>query len=219
MLPILHLNGYKIANPTILARITREELDMFLRGCGWAPTFVEGHEPALMHQAMASALDGAVEAIKKIQHGARDGSLPEADVERPRWPMIVLISPKGWTGPKWVDGLQSEGTFRAHQVPIAVDAAHPEHLELLQEWLQDVLQAGGNSSTSAALLSWNWPSWPPRASAGWAPTPTPMAGGFCVIWRMPDFRDLRGGRARRRARSGRLTRTCSGGVSGDVVKT
>ncbi len=136
VLPILHLNGYKIANPTILARITREELDMFLRGCGWAPTFVEGHEPALMHQAMASALDGAVEAIKKIQHGARDGSLPEADVERPRWPMIVLISPKGWTGPKWVDGLQSEGTFRAHQVPIAVDAAHPEHLELLQEWLQ-----------------------------------------------------------------------------------
>ena len=136
VLPILHLNGYKIANPTILARISHEELEQFLRGCGWGPIFVEGHEPEPMHQAMASALDGAVEAIKKIQHDARDGSHPGGDVERPRWPMIVLESPKGWTGPKWVDGLKIEGTFRAHQVPIAVDADHPEHLELLQEWLQ-----------------------------------------------------------------------------------
>ena len=132
VLPILHLNGYKIANPTILARIEPDELDQLLRGNGWTPYYVEGHEPALMHEAMAATLDGVVEEIKRIQHEAR----VNGNTMRPRWPMIVLKSPKGWTGPKWVDGLQIEGTFRAHQVPLSDPATHPEHLKLLEEWLR-----------------------------------------------------------------------------------
>jgi len=132
VLPILHLNGYKISNPTVLARIESEELDQFLRGCGWAPIFVEGHDPALMHEGMATAMDAAIEMILQIQKQARDG----LDPARPRWPMIVLRSPKGWTGPKFVDGLQIEGTFRAHQVPMVVDSDHPEHVPLLESWMR-----------------------------------------------------------------------------------
>ena len=132
VLPILHLNGYKIANPTVLARIEPEELDQFLRGNGWTPYYVEGHDPVVMHEAMAATLDVVVEEIKRIQYEARVNS----NTMRPRWPMIVLKSPKGWTGPKWVDGLQIEGTFRAHQVPLAVDTGHPQHLKLLEEWLR-----------------------------------------------------------------------------------
>src|SRR5450432_243941 len=112
VLPILHLNGYKISNPTILARISRDELEQLLRGYGWTPLFVAGHEPAPMHEAMATALDAAIESIAKIQHDARVLGIQT----RPRWPMIVLVSPKGWTGPKTVDGLANEGTFRSHQV-------------------------------------------------------------------------------------------------------
>ncbi len=108
VLPILHLNGYKIANPTVLARIEPEELEQFLRGCGWTPYFVEGDDPAQMHQLMAATLDRAVEDIRRIQDHARNNN----DPTRPRWPMIVLRSPKGWTGPKVVDGRQIEGTFR-----------------------------------------------------------------------------------------------------------
>src|SRR6202046_4667891 len=121
VLPMLHLNGYKISNPTVLARITREELEQLLRGCGWTPYFVEGHEPALMHEAMASTLDMVVEQIRKIQKDARENG----KFERPRWPMIVLNSPKGWTGPKKVDGQQIEGTFRAHQVPLLISSSTP----------------------------------------------------------------------------------------------
>ncbi|MEO6772551.1 MAG: phosphoketolase family protein [Kofleriaceae bacterium] len=133
VLPILHLNGYKISNPTILARIDREDLEQFLRGCGWAPYFVEGDDPATMHQLMARTLDTAIEAIRTIQRTART----KGDATpRPRWPMIVLRSPKGWTGPKIVDGLQIEGTFRAHQVPLLVDAAHPEHVAQLESWMK-----------------------------------------------------------------------------------
>jgi xylulose-5-phosphate/fructose-6-phosphate phosphoketolase len=132
VLPILHLNGYKIANPTVSARITREEMEQFLRGCGWTPHFVEGDEPELMHQLMAATLENAVENIREIQKTARNKN----DATRPRWPMIVLNSPKGWTGPKVVDGLQIEGTFRAHQVPILVDADHPDHLKLLEDWMK-----------------------------------------------------------------------------------
>ncbi len=131
VLPILHLNGYKISNPTVLARIEHEELDQFIRGCGWAPYFVEGDDPAEMHQLMAAALEAAVEEILKIQRNARDN----ADTTRPRWPMIVLRSPKGWTGPKVVDGLQVEGTFRSHQVPLLVDSEHPDHVEQLEAWM------------------------------------------------------------------------------------
>jgi xylulose-5-phosphate/fructose-6-phosphate phosphoketolase len=115
VLPILHLNGYKISNPTVLARITHEELDQLMRGYGWSPYFVEGDDPTLMHEAMAATLDIVIEQIKTIQREARAAG----KYLRPRWPMIVVKSPKGWTGPKIVDGRQIEGTFRAHQVPLA----------------------------------------------------------------------------------------------------
>jgi xylulose-5-phosphate/fructose-6-phosphate phosphoketolase len=132
VLPILHLNGYKIANPTILARIPREELDQLLRGYGWLPHYVEGHEPMPMHAAMAATLDLVVEQIKAIQSGAR----VKGNVQRPQWPMIVLASPKGWTGPKYIDGRQIEGTFRSHQVPLTDPATNPAHLRQLEEWLR-----------------------------------------------------------------------------------
>jgi xylulose-5-phosphate/fructose-6-phosphate phosphoketolase len=132
VLPILHLNGYKIANPTILARIEREELEQLLRGYGWTPHFVAGHEPELMHQAMAAALEEVVAQIRGIQQAARSGK----DTARPRWPMIVLDSPKGWTGPKVVDGQAVEGTFRSHQVPLSDPAKNPEHLKQLEQWLK-----------------------------------------------------------------------------------
>ena len=132
VLPILHLNGYKIANPTVLARIEHEELDQFLRGCGWTPYFVEGDEPEKMHQLMANALEEAIEGIRQIQSNARDRNA----AARPRWPMIVFNSPKGWTGPKVVDGLQIEGTFRAHQVALLMDSEHPDHLAQLESWMK-----------------------------------------------------------------------------------
>ena len=132
VLPILHLNGYKISNPTILARIGHDELEQFFKGCGWTPLFVEGDDPEQMHQLMAGALDRAIESIRDIQNNARNNK----DVTRPRWPLIVLKSPKGWTGPKVVDGLQIEGTFRSHQVPILVDEKHPNHLEMLENWMK-----------------------------------------------------------------------------------
>ena len=132
VLPILHLNGYKISNPTILARISREELDQLLRGYGWMPHYVEGHEPMAMHAAMATTLDAVAEELSAIQRDARiNGS-----TQRPRWPMIVLASPKGWTGPKFVDGRAIEGTFRSHQVPLTDPATNPKHLEQLEAWLR-----------------------------------------------------------------------------------
>jgi xylulose-5-phosphate/fructose-6-phosphate phosphoketolase len=133
VLPILHLNGYKIANPTILARIEPDELHGFLQSNGWAPIYVEGDEPAAMHQLMAAALDEAAAAIAAIQQRARAGDA--ATAERPRWPLIVLRSPKGWTCPKEVDGLKLEGTWRAHQVPIA-DTSSAAHLALLETWMR-----------------------------------------------------------------------------------
>ncbi|MFZ6773893.1 phosphoketolase family protein [Undibacterium sp. SXout7W] len=134
VLPILHLNGYKIANPTLLARISREELSDFLRGVGHEPYFVEGDDPALMHQAFAATLDAVLQKIRDIQHLARN-TIAKDKLQRPRWPMIVLSSPKGWTGPKFVDDLAVENTWRAHQVPIA-DFNNPQHLTQLEAWLQ-----------------------------------------------------------------------------------
>src|SRR5438034_216984 len=128
VLPILHLNGYKIANPTVLARIPKEELEQLMRGYGWNPYFVEGNEPARMHQLMASTMDRIVEEIGEIK--ARKNS------ERPIWPMIVLTTPKGWTGPKVVDGRRIEGTFRAHQVPLNDPQSNPAHREMLQAWMK-----------------------------------------------------------------------------------
>src|ERR1700723_2834735 len=132
VLPILHLNGFKISNPTILARIEPDELEQFFRGCGWLPYFVEGDEPEKMHELMANAMEKAIEDIRRIRSTAR----VEKDTSRPRWPMIVLKSPKGWTGPQRVDGLKVEGTFRAHQVPLLVDDEHPEHLQQLESWMK-----------------------------------------------------------------------------------
>jgi len=183
VLPILHLNGYKIANPTLLARITHEELEQLFRGYGWTPYFVEGHEPALMHAAMAATLDIAVEQIRKIQQDARE----HGKFTRPRWPMIVLKSPKGWTGPKVVDGKKIEDTFRAHQVPLSDPAAHPEHLQLLEEWLrsyrpQELFDANGRLQPELAELA---PTGHRRMGAN------PQANGGLLLrdLHMPDFRD------------------------------
>ena len=132
VLPILHLNGFKVSNPTILSRITREELEMFFKGCGWEPRFVEGSEPKAMHQKMAAALDWAVREIQRIQEYARTSG----DPARPRWPMIILRSPKGWTGPKEVDGKAVEGSWRSHQFPIPVHDGRPGRLQELERWLR-----------------------------------------------------------------------------------
>jgi xylulose-5-phosphate/fructose-6-phosphate phosphoketolase len=134
VLPILHLNGFKIANPTILARISREELTDLMRGYGYDPYFVEGDEPAQVHQLLAETLDTILARIREIQAAARSGIETTAP-ERPRWPMIVFRTPKGWTGPKFVDGNPVEGTWRAHQVPIA-DFKKPEHLTQLDAWMR-----------------------------------------------------------------------------------
>jgi len=183
VLPILHLNGYKISNPTVLARITREELEQLLRGYGWTPYFVEGHEPALMHEAMAATLDMAVEEIKRIQQDAR----VHGNFARPRWPMIVLNSPKGWTGPKRVDGLQVEGTFRAHQVPLSDPATHPEHLKLLEDWLrsyrpEELFDEQGRLKPELAELA-------PKGDRRMGANPHANGGMLLRDLRMPDFRD------------------------------
>jgi xylulose-5-phosphate/fructose-6-phosphate phosphoketolase len=142
VLPILHLNGWKIANPAVLARIGDDELDALLRGYGYEPAYVTGHEPAAMHQDMAAAVDQAIARIRAIQDQARTGTDQKdvtdgggADRRGPRWPMIVLRSPKGWTGPAEVDGLPVEGTWRAHQVPLAEVRTNPGHLRQLEEWM------------------------------------------------------------------------------------
>ncbi|MCL7421284.1 MAG: phosphoketolase family protein [Methylobacter sp.] len=183
VLPILHLNGYKIANPTVLARIEPEELDQFLRGNGWIPYYVEGHEPALMHEAMAATLDSAVEEIKRIQHEAR----VNGNTMRPRWPMIVLKSPKGWTGPKWVDGLQIEGTFRAHQVPLSDPSTHPEHLKLLEDWLrsyrpEELFDTQGRLKPELAELA-------PKGERRMGANPHANGGMLLRDLIMPDFRN------------------------------
>src|SRR5829696_5666122 len=132
VLPVLHLNGYKIANPTVLARIPEDELRALLEGYGHAPRFVTGDDPEAVHQALAAELDAALDEIAEIQRRASD----DGDRERPRWPMIVLRTPKGWTGPKEVDGKPAEGTWRSHQVPLAGLADNPEHLRQLEEWMR-----------------------------------------------------------------------------------
>jgi xylulose-5-phosphate/fructose-6-phosphate phosphoketolase len=184
VLPILHLNGYKIANPTILARISREELQQLLRGYGWTPYFVEGHEPMAMHEAMASTLDTVVEQIRKIQADARGSP---GTTERPRWPMIVLASPKGWTGPKMVDGKANEGTFRAHQVPLSDPAKNPEHLKQLESWLrsyraEELFDEKGRLRPELAALA---PSGERRMGAN----PNANGGALLRDLRMPDFTD------------------------------
>ncbi len=183
VLPILHLNGYKIANPTVLARITHEELEQLFQGYGWTPYFVEGHEPEKMHEAMAATLDRVIEEIKTIQRYARE----RGKTERPRWPMIVLNTPKGWTGPKVVDGKPVEGAFRSHQVPLSDPSTHPEHLKLLEEWLrsykpEELFDEKGRLKAELAELA-------PKGN--WRMGANPHANGGILLrdLRMPDFRD------------------------------
>jgi xylulose-5-phosphate/fructose-6-phosphate phosphoketolase len=183
VLPILHLNGYKIANPTVTARIEHEELEQFLRGCGWSPHFVEGDEPEKMHQLMAGALEEAIENILQIQSNARNKN----DTTRPRWPMIVLRSPKGWTGPKVVDGLPVEGTFRAHQVPLLVDAEHPEHLTQLESWIksyrvEELFDEDGRLRPELAELA-------PKGNRRMGANPHANGGLLLHDLFMPDFRN------------------------------
>ena len=181
VLPILHLNGYKISNPTVLARIEHEELDQFLRGCGWTPHFVEGDDPETMHQLMAGVVDNAIEDIRRFQVEARTNG---ASI-RPRWPMIVLRSPKGWTGPKVVDGLQIEGTFRSHQVPLLVDSEHPEHVELLESWMksyraEELFDDDGRLVPELAELA-------PKGDRRMGANPHTNGGMLLRDLKMPDF--------------------------------
>ncbi|HME41004.1 MAG TPA: phosphoketolase family protein [Steroidobacteraceae bacterium] len=183
VLPILHLNGYKIANPTILARIPREELEQLLRGYGWVPLFVEGHEPKLMHEAMAGALDSAIEQIRQFQADAR----AHGKTERPRWPMIVFASPKGWTGPKVIDGKAIEGTFRSHQVPLTDPAKNPQHLRQLESWLrsyrpEELFDEQGRLKPELKALA-------PTGERRMGANPNANGGMRLRDLRMPDFTD------------------------------
>ena len=160
VLPILHLNGYKIANPTVLARIGDEELTSLLEGYGHTVHWVDGEEPAAMHQRMAAELDQAVEEIASLQRAAR----LEGRAERPRWPMIVLRTPKGWTGPKVVDGLPAEGSWRSHQVPLAEVRTNPVHLAQLEAWLRSYRP---DELFDEQGCSWrSWPRCRRRATGG-----------------------------------------------------
>jgi len=181
VLPILHLNGYKIANPTIFARIPREELDQLLRGYGWTPYYVVGHEPPVMHEAMASTLDTVVEEIKRIQTAARTRD----QLSRPRWPMIVFGSPKGWTGPKMIDGVPNEGTFRSHQVPLSDPAKNPTHLAQLEAWLrsyrpQELFDSLGRLRPELSALA-------PAGDRRMGANPNANGGKLLRDLRMPDF--------------------------------
>ena len=184
VLPILHLNGYKIANPTVLARIGENELADLMRGYGYQPRFVSGGDPADVHHQLAAVLDAALEEIAEIQHRFRSGA---ADGDRPAWPMIVLRTPKGWTGPKEVDGVPVEGTFRSHQVPLAETRTNPDHFAQLERWLRSYrpeelfTEAGALRPELRALA----PAGARRMSAN------PHANGGLLLrdLELPDFRD------------------------------
>ncbi|MDB5918439.1 MAG: phosphoketolase [Massilia sp.] len=186
VLPILHLNGYKIAGPTVLARIPRHELAALFRGYGYEPFFVEGDDPHAMHRLMAETLDVVVERIRRIQHDARKNGATHGGTTRPCWPMIILRSPKGWTCPPIVDGKQVEGSFRAHQVPIA-DMEQAAHVALLEQWLQsykpqELFDAHGKLRADLAALA---PTGTRRMSA----QPVSNGGALLVDLAMPDYRD------------------------------
>ncbi|HSK78971.1 MAG TPA: phosphoketolase family protein, partial [Thermoanaerobaculia bacterium] len=181
VLPILHLNGYKIAGPTVLARIPHEELDQLLRGYGHTPYYVSGDEPEAMHQRMATVLDEVIADIRRIQEDARQNGFRE----RPRWPMIVLKSPKGWTGPKVVDGKPVEGTWRAHQVPLAEMSKVPEHVRLLEEWMksyrpEELFDENGCLRQEIAGLS-------PKGNRRMSANPHTNGGVLLRDLRLPDF--------------------------------
>lgn len=182
VIPILHLNGYKIANPTVLGRMNDEELIDLFHGYGYEPHFVEGHEPPLMHQMMAATLDSVVARIKEIQTAARR----DGDTIRQRWPMIILRSPKGWTGPKFVDGLPVENTWRAHQVPLSELAHNPEHLHQLEEWMrsykpEELFDENGRFKPELAALA-------PEGNRRMGANPHANGGLLLRSLTLPDFR-------------------------------
>ena len=181
VLPILHLNRYKISNPTIFSRIPHDEIEDFFKGCGWKPYFVEGDDPMTMHKKMAETMDTVIEEIKAIQKNARENNC----AKRPKWPMIVLRTPKGWTGPKVVDGQQIEGSFRAHQVPLSMES--PEHLDQLKEWLEsyhaeELFNENGHLIPELAELA-------PKGNARLGANPHANGGLLLKDLRLPDFRD------------------------------
>jgi len=183
VLPILHLNGYKIAGPTVLARITHAELDALFRGYGYAPHFVEGDDPDQVHQLMAATLDQIVGRIRQIQSEARTTGFKQ----RPAWPMIILRTPKGWTGPKEVDGLKTEGSWRSHQVPLANLAGNPEHLKMLESWLksyrpEELFDATGKLFPQLAQLA-------PKGARRTGANPHANGGALLRDLILPDFRD------------------------------
>lgn len=183
VLPILHLNGYKINNPTVLARVSHDELTRLFEGYGWTPYFVEGGDPETMHQAMAATLEHCVLEIRRIQQEARSGGA----VTRPRWPMIVLRSPKGWTGPKTVDGHKIEGFWRSHQVPLAGVARNPEHLAMLEEWMRSyepekLFDSDGRLVPELKALA-------PVGSRRMSANPHANGGLLRKALKMPDFRE------------------------------
>jgi len=184
VLPVLHLNGYKIANPTILARIPHEELEFLFRGYGYEPYFVEGSDPDSMHQAMAATLEHCIREIRRIQQEARRSV---SEVKRPRWPMVILRSPKGWTGPKEVDGHKVEGFWRAHQVPMAEMHEKPAHLALLEEWLrsyrpQELFDEAGRLRPELRELA-------PKGERRMGANPHANGGLLRRALKLPDFRD------------------------------
>jgi xylulose-5-phosphate/fructose-6-phosphate phosphoketolase len=183
VLPILHLNGYKIANPTLLARISHEELECLFKGYGYNPYFVEGDDPALMHNAMAEAMESAILEIKAIQKEART----TGKITRPRWPMIILRSPKGWTGPKVVDGQKVEGFWRAHQVPLSGIHENPEHLKMLEDWLksyhpEELFDEEGKLIADLKELA-------PKGNRRMSANPITNGGLLRKDLRMPDFKN------------------------------
>ncbi len=182
VLPILHLNGYKIANPTVLARIGREELESLMRGYGYRPWFVEGDDPPTMHQLMAATFNSVFDEIARIQADARAHGVKK----RPLWPMIVLKTPKGWTGPKMVDGLPVEGTFRAHQVPLSEPDKNPEHLAQLEAWMrgykpEELFDSNGRLIAELQALA-------PHGERRMGANPHANGGTLLRDLRMPDFR-------------------------------
>ena len=183
VLPILHLNGYKIANPTVLARISQDELLSLFRGYGYTPHFLEGDDPAVMHQQMAEVLDKIVAEIRAIQKTARENN----NTDRPRWPMLVLRTPKGWTGPKVVDGNQVEGTWRAHQVPFAELHEKPEHLNILEDWMrsyqpQELFDSEGQLIPELVDL-------PPKGDRRMGTNPHANGGLLLEPLHLPNFRN------------------------------
>ena len=184
VLPVLHLNGYKIANPTVLARIPHQELEFLFRGYGYEPYFVEGSDPAGIHQAMAATLEHCVREIRRIQQEARHSA---ATVKRPVWPMVILRSPKGWTGPKEVDGHKVEGFWRSHQVPLAEMREKPSHLALLEEWMrsyrpQELFDEAGRLLPELRELA-------PKGARRMGANPHANGGLLRRGLKLPDFRD------------------------------